>query len=196
MDFRKEQIVKVNKEIATEDFLNDCYFCASIKRAEILKDKRYIITDLVTKRLRSGKAVKAAYLKERLTGATFGWIPLEALIPVGNVLPKLKVGTILKTREAGYFTVANEKNAFAIHLLGGKESLCNWNKDTGKHCLEKDFDIVAVYDTNDMCGFKGLATATPIWTEPTPAREMTVAEIEKELGHGVKVVGEDGEWEF
>ena len=44
-----------------------------------------------------------------------------------------------------------------------------------------------------MYGFKNLPTATPIWTESTPAREMTVAEIEKELGHGVKVVGEDGD---
>ena len=199
MGFNIGQIVKINKEIATEDFLSNCYFCEPSKeRAEILKDTEHIITSFTTETLRSGKKVKAAHLKTKDIPCTFCWIPLIALIPIGNALPELKIGTILKTREGVYYIIANKKNAFVIHLLmGGKESLSNWDVYTGKHCSRKDFDIVAVYNSDDMCGFKGLATATPIWTETTPAREMTVAEIEKELGHGIKVVGEDEkEWEF
>lgn len=108
-------------------------------------------------------------------------------------LPELNIGTILKTRGEQYYIVVSAEKAFEVHYNGGKESLCNWNKNTGKHYCRKDFDIVAVYNPSNMYGFKNLPTATPIWTEPTPVREMTVGEIEKELGHGVKVVGEDGD---
>ena len=198
MDFKIGQIVTINKEIATEDFLYDCYFSnPSLKRAEILQDVRHTITGIGTEVLRSGKRVKVARLRKTDSGTC--WIPLIALVDFSkNYLPALTPGRILKTREGVYYIIANKENAFVIHLLmGGKESLSNWDVCTGKHCSRKDFDIVAVYNSDNMCGFKGLATATPIWTETTPAREMTVAEIEKELGHGIKVVGENGkEWEF
>lgn len=196
MDFRIGQIVTINKEIATEDFLYDCYFSnLSSKRTEILQDVRHTITEIGTEVLRSGKRVKVARLRKTDRGTC--WIPLEALSPIENALPELKIGTILKTRRGEYYIVVNEDNAFVVHSTGGKETIRNWDKETGKHCFNKDFDIVAVYNPSNMYGFKNLPTATPIWTEPTPAREMTVAEIEKELGHGVKVVGEDGkEWEF
>ena len=198
MDFKIGQIVTINKEIATEDFLSNCYFCEPSKeRAEILKDTEHIITSFTTETLRSGKKVKAAHLKTKDIPCTFCWVPLEALIPIGNALPELKIGTILETRGKEYFIITNEDNAFVVHPTGGKETIRNWDKNTGKHCFDKDFDIVAVYDSKNIYGFGELSTATPIWTEPTPAREMTVAEIEKELGHGIKVVGEDGkEWEF
>ena len=193
MDFKVGQIVTINKEIATEDFLSDCYFCEPSKeRVEILKDTEHIITSFTTETLRSGKKVKAAHLKTKDIPCTFCWIPLIALIPIENALPELKIGTILETRGKEYFIIANENNAFVVHPTGGKETIRNWDKNTGKHCFDKDFDIVAVYDSKNICGFGELSTATPIWTEHTPAREMTVAEIEKELGHGVKVVGEDG----
>ena len=196
MDFKIGQIVTINKEIATEDFLYDCYFSnLSSKRAEILQDVRHTITGIGTEVLRSGKRVKVARLRKTDSGTC--WIPLIALIPIGNALPELKIGTILETRGKEYFIIANEDNAFVVHPTGGKETIRNWDKNTGKHCFDKDFDIVAVYDSKNMYGFGELATATPIWTETIPAREMTVADIEKELGHGVKVVGEDGhDWEF
>lgn len=193
MSFKIGQIVKINKEIATEDFLSDCYFCEpSKKRAEILKDARHIITRFTTETLRSGKKVKVAQLKKKDTPCTSCWIPLEALISIENTLPELNIGTILKTRKGQYYIIANEKNAFEVHHIGGIANINNWDKETGKHCFSKDIDIVAVYDSKDVNGFKNLSTATPIWTETIPAREMTVAEIEKELGHGIKVVGEDG----
>ena len=196
MDFKIGQIVTINKEIATEDFLYDCYFSnPSSKRAEILQDVKHTITGIGTEVLRSGKRVKAARLRKTDRGTC--WIPLEALSPIGNALPELKIGTILETRGKEYFIIANEDNAFVVHPTGGKETIRNWDKNTGKHCFDKDFDIVAVYDSKNIYGFGELSTATPIWTETTPAREMTVADIEKELGHGVKVVGEDGkDWEF
>ena len=59
------------------------------------------------------------------------------------------------------------------------------------NCMRFVFVLISVTSMKDIFD------TIPVWTETTPAREMTVAEIEKELGHGVKVVGEDGrEWEF
>lgn len=193
MNIAKGMKVKINPSIATREYLLNCYFDISIseKLEEISKGHEYTIayTDF-PQSTRDGKCHNCVSLEN------FGWIPKEALIPIKNTLPELKIGTILKTRGEQYYIVVSAEKTFEIHQMGGKESLSNWNKITGKHCTRKDFDIVAVYNPNDMYGFKNLPTAKPIWTETIPAREMTVTEIEKELGHGVKVVGEDGEWEF
>ena len=193
MDFKVGQFVKINKEIATKDYLTKCYFLNLEKRREeIIEGKAFKILSLREDTPRGHKVpVPVAVLE------SFGWVPLEALSPIENALPELKIGTILETRGKEYFIIANKDNAFVVHSTGGKETIRNWDKNTGKHCFDKDFDIVAVYDSKNIYGFGELSTATPIWTEHMPAREMTVAEIEKELGHGIKVVGEDGEdWEF
>ena len=87
MGFNIGQIVKINKEIATEDFLSNCYFCEPSKeRAEILKDTEHIIIMFTTQTLRSGKKVKGAQLKQK-DAISFCWIPLNALIPI---FPNLK----------------------------------------------------------------------------------------------------------
>lgn len=190
MDFKVGQFVKINKEIATKDYLTKCYFGNLEKRREeIIEGKAFKILSLREDTPRGHKVpVPVAVLEN------FGWIPLEALNPCTskNSLPALTPGRILKLRGDYTYVVMNSEKAFEVHPLGGKESLSNWNTFTGKHCSRKDFDIIAVYDANGICGFKGIATAVPIWTETTPAREMTVADIEKELGHSIKVVGEDG----
>lgn len=189
MEIKKGMKVKVNPSIATREYLLNCYFDDSIpeKLEDISKGCIYTIahTDF-PQNTRDGKHHSCVSLKN------FGWIPKEALIPIENALPELKIGTILKTRKGEYFIIINKDNAFLIHHIGGRESVCNWDKITGKHRSRKNFDIVAVYNSDNMCGFRGLVTATPIWTETIPAREMTVAEIEKELGHDIKIVGEDG----
>lgn len=190
MNITKGKKVKINPSIATREYLLNCYFDTSIpeKLKEISKGREYTIayTDF-PQSTRDGKCHNCVSLEN------FGWIPKEALIPIKNTLPELKIGTVLKTREGRYYIIANKEHAFEINYMGEKESICLWNKDTGKHCANKDFDIIATYNPKDMCGF---GSVVPVWTEPISAREMTVAEIEKELGHGVKVVGEDGEWEF
>lgn len=201
MSFRIGDKVTLNPAVVTREFLHDCYFDASISKiidaAE--KGKVFTIREFKREHLRSSSSTyyDCAVLYDE-NKKHLGWLPFKALLtPITNILPLLTAGTIFKTRREQYYIVVNAEKAFEIHHIGGKESLRNWNKVTGKHCSRKDFDIVAVYDADSICGFKELATATPIWTETTPAREMTVAEIEKELGYGVKVVGEDGkEWEF
>lgn len=201
MSFRIGDRVVLNPAVVTKELLHDCYFDTSIPKILDAAEKRkaFTIKEFKREHLRSSATyIDCAVLYDE-DGIRLGWLPLKALAPLSsNYLPALIPGRILKTREGVYYIIANKENAFVIHLLmGGKESLSNWDVYTGKHCSRKDFDIVAVYNSDDMCGFKGIATAVPIWTETTPAREMTVAEIEKELGHGIKVVGEDRkEWEF
>lgn len=200
MSFRIGDRVVLNPAVVTKEFLHDCYFDASISKildaAE--KGKVFTIREFKREHLRSSSSTyyDCAVLYDE-NKKHLGWLPFKALIPIGNALPELKIGTILETRGKEYFIIANEDNAFVVHPTGGKETIRNWDKNTGKHCFDKDFDIVAVYDSKNIYGFGELSTATPIWTETTPAREMTVAEIEKELGHSIKVVSEDGkEWEF
>lgn len=195
MSFKIGDKVRLNPAIATREYLHDCYFDSSIPKLLEMAKKGNLCTIKEFKRdhLRSSPAYRDCAVLYDEGGHRLGWFPLDALSsPIANILPPLTAGTILRTRSTDNYIVVNAEKAFTIHPLGGKESLSNWDKITGKHCSRRDFDIVAVYNPDDMCGFKGLATAKPIWTETTSAREMTIAEIEKELGHGIKVVGEDG----
>lgn len=201
MSFKIGDRVTLNPAVVTREFLHDCYFNSNIPKLLTMAEKGIICTIKEFKRDHLMSSATHYYDCAILyddKGIRIGWLPLKALAPLSsNYLPALTPGRILKLRGNYTYVVMSSEKAFEINPLGGKESLSNWNVFTGKHGTRKDFDIVAVYDANGICGFKGLATATPIWTETTPAREMTVAEIEKELGHGVKVVGEDGkEWEF
>lgn len=200
MSFKIGDKVRLNPAVVTREFLHDCYFDSSIPKLLIMAEKGIVCTIKEFKKdhLRSSAAYIDCAILYDDKGLRIGWLPLKALAtPAANILPPLSAGRILETRGGQYYIVVSAEKAFEIHSTGGKETLSNWNKGTGKHCSRKDFDIVAVYNADNMCGFKGIATATPIWTEATPAREMTVAEIEKELGHGIKVVGEDGDdWEF
>lgn len=201
MSFKIGDRVLLNPAVVTREFLRDCYFDASISKIlDAAKERKtFTIRELKREHLRSSAThyYNCAVLYDE-NEKRLGWLPFKALSPLSsNYLPALTPSTILKTRGEQYYIVVSAEKAFEIHHIGGKETLGNWDKVTGKHCSRKDFDIVAVYNADSMYGFKELATATPIWTETIPAREMTVAEIEKELGHGVKVVGEDGkEWEF
>lgn len=57
----------------------------------------------------------------------------------------------------------------------------------------KDYDIDVVYDSNiatikDVAGLPGFL-GLPLWERPV-VKEMTVAEIEKELGYSIKIVKE------
>lgn len=195
MSFKIDDKVRLNPAIVTRAFLDDCYFDTSIPKLIGMAEKGTVCTIKEFKRdhLRSSTTCCDCAILHDDKGVRIGWLPLKALMPLSsNYLPTLTPGRILKTRGEQYFIVVSAERAFEVHSSGGKESLSNWNVFTGKHLTRRDFDIVAAYNADSMCGFRGLATATPIWTETIPAREMTVAEIEKELGHGIKVVGEDG----
>lgn len=195
MSFKIDDKVRLNPAIVTKEFLRDCRFDASIPKLIEMAEKGTVCTikKFEKNQLRSSAIYCGCAILYDDKGTRIGWLPLKALVPLtANVLPPLTAGTVFKTRREDYFIVISAEKAFRIHNMGGQEGLYHWDNITGKHCSRKDFDIVAVYNTNNMCGFVGLKTATPIWTETTPAREMTVAEIEKALGHGIKVVGEDG----
>lgn len=195
MSFKIDEKVRLNPAVVTKEFLDDCYFDTSIpKILDAAKEGRvFTIKEFKREHLRSSATYYDCAVLYDQKGVRLGWLPFKALAPLSsNYLPALTPGRILRLRGNYTYVVMGSEKAFELHPLGGKESLSNWNVFTGKHGSRRDFDIVAVYNADNMCGFKGLATATPIWTETTPAREMTVAEIEKALGHGIKVVGEDG----
>lgn len=195
MSFKIGDKVRLNPAIVTREFLDDCYFDTSIPKFIRMAEKETVCTIKEFKKdhLRSSATYIDCAILYDDKGICIGWFPLKALVPLSsNYLPALTPGRIIRLRGNYAYVVMNSERAFEVHSLGGKESLSNWNVFTGKHCSRRDFDIVAVYSADSMCGFKGIVTATPIWTETIPAREMTVAEIEKELGHGIKVVGEDG----
>ena len=195
MSFKIGDKVRLNPAVITREFLHDCYFDSSISKLIKMAEEGAVCTikKFEKNQLRSSATYYDCAVLYDQKGIRLGWLPFKALAPLSsNYLPALTPGRILRLRGSYTYVVVNSEKAFEVHPLGGNESLSNWNVFTGKHHTRKDFDIVAVYSANNIGGFKGLATATPIWTETTPAREMTVAEIEKELGHGIKVVGEDG----
>lgn len=195
MSFKIGDKVRLNPAVVTRAFLDDCYFDSSIPKLLTMAERGTACTIKEFKKdhLRSNSTYIDCAILYDDKGIRIGWLPLKALASLSsNYLPALTPGRILKLRGDYTYVVMSSEKAFEVHPLGGKESLSNWNVFTGKHGSRRDFDIVAVYNADNLCGFRGIATATPIWTETTPAREMTVAEIEKELGHGIKVVGEDG----
>lgn len=200
MSFKINDKVRLNPAVVTREFLYDCHFDSSIPKLIKMAEEGGICTirEFRKKCLRSSASYYDCAILYDQKGIRIGWLPLKALVPLtANILPPLTAGTIFKIRGEQYYIAVSAEKAFRIQHTGGQESLSHWDKITGKHYSRKDFDIVAVYNANNMCGFIGLETATPIWKETIPAKEMTVAQIEKELGHGVKVVGEDGkEWEF
>jgi hypothetical protein len=178
--------VKINPSIATKEYLLNCHFDVSIpeKLEDISKGREYLVTGVnFTETTRDGKVHHCVRLE------SFGWIPKEAISC--GVHDFLKIGYAYKTREGKIYLCAERKGLNLNTLVTG-ESYNRYRSD-GTHTMYKSLDIVGVYRIQNNCTIKNIFDTIPIWTETTPAREMTVAEIEKELGHGVKVVGEDGD---
>lgn len=181
--------VKVNPSIATKEYLLNCCFDISIpeKLKDISKGREYLVTGVnFTETTRDGKVHHCV----RLEG--FGWIPKEAIS--WGVHDFLKIGYAYKTREGNMYLCA-ERKGLNLKTLSSSESYDKY-RSNGTHTTYKSYDIVGIYRIGDSYSIRDIFETTPVWAEATPAREMTVAEIEKELGHGIKVVGEDGEWEF
>jgi hypothetical protein len=154
------------------------------KLKDISKGREYLVTGVnFTKTTRDGKVHHCV----RLEG--FGWIPKEAISC--GIHDFLKIGYAYKTREGNMYLCAERKGLNLNTLVTG-ESYNRYRSD-GTHTMYKSLDIVSVYRIQNNRTIKNIFDTIPIWTETTPAREMTVADIEKELGHGVKVVGEDGD---
>ena len=93
-------------------------------------------------------------------------------------------GTVVKCENGNKYYVHNKERAFS---------------ETGTISLEKEaltgpWEIVAVYEITRVMGFGRMLSSAEekgklIWEKKT-VKEMTVAEIEKELGYSIKVVKE------
>lgn len=185
MEIVKGIKVRVNPSIATKEYLLNCHFDVSIskKLEEISKGRGYTVTQTdFTETTRDGKTHNCVRL------ADFGWIPKEAI--ACGVHDFLKIGYAYKTREGNIYLCA-ENRGLNLRTLYSSESYKNYRSD-GIHTTDKNYDIVSVYQIRDNFNIKNIFETIPVWTQPIHAREMTVAEIEKELGHGIKVVGEVG----
>lgn len=97
----------------------------------------------------------------------------------------LKDGMVVKTREGNYYLVCGD---LFIRDMGFLE-INTYNNDlTNKLSIEED--IVAVYGKiYTLCALKNIEYNTVLWKREE-AKEMTIAEIEKELGYSIKVVKE------
>lgn len=97
----------------------------------------------------------------------------------------LKDGMVVKTREGNYYLVCGDMLIRDKHFLG----MGAYNNDlTSKIVIEKD--VVAVYDKiHSLDALKYIEYKTALWKREE-VKEMTVAEIEKELGYSIKIVKE------
>lgn len=190
MEIKTGMKVKVNPCIATREYLLNCCFGTSIpeKLEDISKGREYLVTGVnFTESTRDGKTHSCVRLE------SFGWIPKEAIFN-GDIRSFLKIGYAYKTREGNMYLCA-ERKGLNLKTLNSSEAYDQY-RPNGTHTTYESYDIVGIYRIQNNCTIRDIFDTIPVWTASTSAREMTVAEIEKELGHGVKVVGEDGEWEF
>ena len=186
MEIKTGMKVKVNPSIATKEYLLNCRFDVSIpeKLEDISKGREYTVTGVdFTEKTIDGVTHNCVRL------GSFGWIPKEAISC--GIHDFLKIGYAYKTRE-GHIYLCAKNNGLNLKTLETNEPYAKYRSD-GKHIAYGKMDIVSVYRIGDIYSIKDIFETVPVWTEHTPAREMTVAEIEKELGHGVRVVGEDGD---
>lgn len=106
----------------------------------------------------------------------------KTIKPTKEELLKMPAGTTIKTDKVGNDSFVFDANYTFISLTGGinisKSDLTNDLKITDRSCGTKIIEILE-------------PTYTTVWTEETEKREMTVAEIEKELGYPIKIVKEE-----
>lgn len=121
------------------------------------------------------------------------------LVESGFTKADLKDGMILEKRngDRGIYIRG------VLHCkVGFNDIESNWDdelKNIDGICIGQDIDIVKVYEVKSRAGgsVEGLLTSTNnltlIWErkEEPEYKEMTVEEIEKELGYKVKVVGNE-----
>ena len=94
-------------------------------------------------------------------------------------------GTVVKCANGNKYYVHNKERAF------GEISTISLEKEA----LTGPWEIVAVYDVTRVFSFGRTLSSIEkngslIWEKKAAAKEMTVAEIEKELGYSIKVVKE------
>ena len=102
-----------------------------------------------------------------------------SIAPIAPIIP----GTVVKCANGNKYYVHNKKKAFSEKFTISLE----------EEALTGPWEIVAVYDVTVVMPLYGMLTNIEekgklIWEKK--AKEMTIAEIEKELGYSIKVVKE------
>lgn len=104
----------------------------------------------------------------------------DSIKPTKEELLKMPIGTIIKTD-------SEEHNIFA---KVGENDFCNDDVDHIENCNISDDLSLDVYFANEIVEIQEPAYTT-IYKKDTETKEMTVKQIEKELGYSIKIIKED-----
>lgn len=104
----------------------------------------------------------------------------------------IKPGMLVKTANGNWYYAITEKKGIRAH---------RWVYFDDK---DPDFNPVAIYTINDtyitsltsMIGNLEVFADKLVWQREESKKEMSVADIEKELGYSIKIVKESKEYEF
>lgn len=111
----------------------------------------------------------------------------------------LKPGHVVKLRNGGKALVMPTKSLTVLVFLDYKNNVRAWtdlnNFDTKfLHKRSKDFDIVEIYGYSEFAT-PSITTDTSfrelLWKREEDKREMTIEQIEKALGYGIKIIKEE-----
>lgn len=99
----------------------------------------------------------------------------------------LKSGMVVELRYGSRLLVVEVNGK--LELIGKNEWNSLSHRDENLKCTNREFDIVKVYKA-DPSSLERMLRATELIWERKEFKEMTIADIEKELGHPVKIVKE------
>lgn len=109
----------------------------------------------------------------------------------------LKTGMVVEIRNGEkYLVMLNPdcKDKELINFKGGYMPLSNYNNELMLKKFNKGFDIVKVYSVGSsiywLLSDKERMEFKLIWKREEETKEMTVEQIEKELGYKIKIVGD------
>lgn len=109
----------------------------------------------------------------------------------------LKTGMVVETRNGEKYLVMLEPDCEGRELIRfnvGYMSLNDYNDELMLKKLNEKFDIVKVYSVESsicwLLGDKESMKFKLIWERSEP-KEMTIEEIEAELGYKIKIVGDE-----
>lgn len=100
---------------------------------------------------------------------------------------------VVETKKGSFYLLVKKDEERIISLnLDDPEEWVDFALDENLHDVEdNNFDIEKIYEYR-RCGFSSIKNnlTSPVW-ERKHVKEMTIAEIEKELGYAIKVVKEE-----
>lgn len=161
-------------------------------RRDLSSDNNYMlsVTDTMAKyrgEIMTIKKIDITYPKSYLLEedrCNFNWTEdmfEQNIKPTKEELFKMPLGTIIKT----------DREKHNIYIKVGENDFCNDNCDhIEDHCIEDDLTLLNKYDGTKIVEIQE-PTYITIYKADEAIKEMTIAEIEKELGYPIKVIKED-----